>query len=581
MKRLFPYLRPYLPRMILGLAIKFAGTVMDLFLPWILSYLIDEVVPLREEGKILFWGGVMILCAVAAVVTNIAANRMASWVAQHTTQAIRHDLFRKISYLSCSQVDGYTIPSLEARLTTDTYNIHQFIGRMQRLGVRAPILLLGGILVTLALDWALALVLIATLPLLGLLVYLISRKGVPMYTQLQKQVDAMVRTVRENISGVRVVKALSKEEYERERFHQVNGQVVRWEKKAGVTMGLTNPIMNLLLNTGLTIVVLVGAWRVNAGLMQTGAILAFLTYFTIILNAMLSVTRMFVMYSKGSASAQRIAEILDTPEDLAERPAPEKAESGEPCHVSFDHVSFSYQKNGYNLEDISFRLKKGETLGIIGATGAGKTTIASLLQRLYDADEGEIRIGGRPVYAIPAEELHRKFGVTFQNDILFADTIRENIDFGRGLTDEQVEKAARCAQALGFIQELGDGFQHRLTSRGTNLSGGQKQRLLVARALAGEPEILILDDSSSALDYRTDSLLRRALAEEYGGITTIIIAQRISSILHCDHILVLEEGRELGYGTHQQLLETCQVYREISHSQMGGDQYGQGTQSNP
>ena len=544
MKRLFPYLRPYLPRMSLGLAIKFAGTVMDLFLPWILSYLIDEVVPLREEGKILFWGGVMILCAVAAVVTNIAANRMASWVAQHTTQAIRHDLFRKISYLSCSQVDGYTIPSLEARLTTDTYNIHQFIGRMQRLGVRAPILLLGGILVTLALDWALALVLIATLPLLGLLVYLISRKGVPMYTQLQKQVDAMVRTVRENISGVRVVKALSKEEYERERFHQVNGQVVRWEKKAGVTMGLTNPIMNLLLNTGLTIVVLVGAWRVNAGLMQTGAILAFLTYFT-----------------KGSASAQRIAEILDTPEDLAERPAPEKAESGEPCHVSFDHVSFSYQKNGYNLEDISFRLKKGETLGIIGATGAGKTTIASLLQRLYDADEGEIRIGGRPVYAIPAEELHRKFGVTFQNDILFADTIRENIDFGRGLTDEQVEKAARCAQALGFIQELGDGFQHRLTSRGTNLSGGQKQRLLVARALAGEPEILILDDSSSALDYRTDSLLRRALAEEYGGITTIIIAQRISSILHCDHILVLD--------------------REISHSQMGGDQYGQGTQSNP
>ena len=185
------------------------------------------------------------------------------------------------------------------------------------------------------------------------------------------------------------------------------------------------------------------------------------------------------------------------------------------------------------------------------------------------------------MYAIPAEELHRKFGVTFQNDILFADTIRENIDFGRGLTDEQVEKAARCAQALGFIQELGDGFQHRLTSRGTNLSGGQKQRLLVARALAGEPEILILDDSSSALDYRTDSLLRRALAEEYGGITTIIIAQRISSILHCDHILVLEEGRELGYGTHQQLLETCQVYREISHSQMGGDQYGQGTQSNP
>ena len=567
MKRLYPYLKPYLGRMTWGLIIKFTGTIMDLLLPWILSYLIDEIVPLRDMRLIIFWGVMMALCAVAALVTNVVANRMASWVAQHTTENIRHDLFQKISYLSCKQIDEYTIPSLEARLTTDTYNIHQLVGRMQRLGVRAPILLLGGILITLMLDWALALGLISLLPLIGILVYFVSKRGVPMYATLQKKVDAMVRTVRENASGVRVIRALSKGEYEKDRFKEVNAEVVYWEKKAGITMSLTNPMMNLLLNGGLTAVVVVGAWRVNYGLMQTGAILAFLTYFTIILNAMLSITRMFVMFSRGSASAQRIAEVLDTPEDLAETQEDAKPS---PYHIEFDHVSFSYQKKESNVEDITFRLKRGETLGIIGATGSGKSTLMSLLMRLYDADSGGVFIDGRPIASIPAGELHRKFGVTFQNDVLFADTIYENIDFGRGLPEEQIRRAAECAQAMEFINGLEDGFQHKLTSRGTNLSGGQKQRLLVARALAGNPEILILDDSSSALDYRTDSLLRRALRENYRDTTTVIIAQRVSSILHADHILVIEEGREIGYGTHEQLLESCEVYREISHSQMGG-----------
>ncbi len=568
MKRLYPYLKPYLGRMTWGLIIKFTGSIMDLLLPWILSYIIDDVVPLRDVKMVLFWGGMMILCAVAALVTNVVANRMASWVAQHTTESIRHDLFEKISYLSCKQIDEYTIPSLEARLTSDTYNIHNLIGRMQRLGVRAPILLLGGIIVTLLLDWALALVLIALLPLLGILVYFVSKKGVPMYMTLQQKVDAMVRTVRENASGIRVIKALSKGEYEKDRFRQVNSQVVYWEKKAGVTMSLTNPMMNLLLNFGLTAVVAVGAWRVNYGLMQTGAILAFLTYFTIILNAMLSITRMFVMFSRGSASAQRIAQVLDTPQDLMQT---HEAPQPSPYRVEFDHVCFSYQKKEDNVQDIHFRLKKGETLGIIGATGSGKSTLTALLMRLYDADSGRIFIDGQPIASIPQGELHQKFGVTFQNDVLFADTIYENIDFGRHLPKEQIRKAAECAQAMEFISELEDGFEHRLTSRGTNLSGGQKQRILIARALAANPEILILDDSSSALDYRTDSLLRRALRENYGETTTVIIAQRVSSLLHADHILVMEEGREIGYGTHEQLLESCETYREISQSQMGGD----------
>lgn len=556
--------------MSVGLLIKFTGTIMDLALPWILSYMIDDIVPLKDVGLIFIWGTAMIVCAVIALVTNIAANRMASWVAQHTTQTLRHDLFSKISYLSCKQIDDFSIPSLESRLTTDTYNIHQMIGMMQRLGVRAPILLLGGILVTLTLDPLLSLVLICTLPLIAAVMVYVSKKGIPLYIHLQRGVDEMVRTVRENISGIRVIKALSKTDYEKERFAKVNSEVVRREKKAATTMALTNPVMNLFLNVGLTVVILVGAFLVNANMSQPGKIIAFMTYFTIILNAMLSINRLFVMYSKGTASAARISEVLNTPEDLKTQKVPEDLNAEGTYHILFDDVSFSYQKKEADISHISFRLKKGETLGIIGATGAGKSTITALLMRLYDADSGHILIDGKPVESIPSEELHTKFGVVFQSDALFADTIAENIDFGRKLSKEQLLRAAECAQAMEFIRSLPDGFEHRLTARGTNLSGGQKQRLLIARALAGDPEILILDDSSSALDYRTDAKMRQALKQHYANTTSIIIAQRVSSILHADHILVIEDGKELGYGTHEELLQRCDIYRQIAESQMGG-----------
>lgn len=565
MKMLLRYLKPFIPRMSLGLTIKFIGSVMDLLLPWMLSRIIDEVVPQKDMGLIALWGGGMILAALLAWVTNIVANRMAAWVAQHTTETIRHDLFTKISLLSCAQVDAYSIPSLESRLTSDTYNVHQMIGMFQRMGVRAPILLLGGVLITLTLDPMLALVLICTLPFLGGLMLGVSKKGIPLYQELQKKVDSMVRTVRENISGIRVIKALSKTDYEKERFAGVNQAVVEKEKKAGVTMALTNPLVNLFLNIGLTAVILVGAFRVNAGLTQPGKIIAFLTYFTIILNAMMGITRIFVMGSKGIASGNRIAEVLETPGDLAVVAAEKKETEN---HVEFQHVTFSYGKKEPSVEDISFALKPGETLGIIGATGSGKSTLAALLMRLYDPDGGLVSLSGRPVFSIPPEELHTKFGVTFQNDVLFADTIYENIDFGRGLPREQIEKAARCAQAMEFISALPEGFQHMLTAKGTNLSGGQKQRLLIARALAGNPEILILDDSSSALDYKTDAALRKALREEYGNVTTVIVAQRVSSILHADRILVLEEGKALGYGSHEELMDSCEIYQEIAKIQM-------------
>ena len=568
MREIFRYLKPHVPRMLVGFVFKFSGTLVELFIPMILSYIIDDVVPTGNITLVYWWGGAMLLCAVMALINNIVANRMASAVARETTRSVRHDLFAKISYLSSRQIDDFSIPSLESRLTTDTYNVNQVIGMMQRLGVRAPILLVGGVFVTMAMEPVLTLVMIAIMPFIGVVVWLVTRKGVPMYTYLQKGIDIMVRTVRENISGIRVIKALSRTEQEKEHFARVNQEVVNRETKASITMGITNPMMNLFLNTGLTLVVVVGAFRVNSGVTKVGAIIAFLSYFTIILNAMLSITRLFVMYSRGSASASRICEVLYTREDLKVVEAPTVSEE---AHVVFDDVCFSYQKKGDDISHISFTLKKGETLGIIGGTGSGKSTIAALLMRLYERDSGSIRISGRPVESIPPEELHTKFGVVFQNDVLFADTIAANIDFGRNLPEERIIQAARCAQAMEFIDALPDGFQHMLTPRGTNLSGGQKQRVLLARALAGYSEILILDDSSSALDYRTDASLRQALREEYSSVTTIVIAQRVSSILHADHILVLEDGKALGYGTHEELMETCPLYREISESQMGGD----------
>ncbi len=565
MKKLLFYIRPYFLQILYQFSIKFIGTIMDLLLPWLLAYIIDDVVPARDMVSVYIYGGLMIVCAAVAVSFNIIANRMATKTARNITEKIRHDLFEKVSFLSSRQVDSFTVPSLISRLTSDTYNVHQMVDRMQRLGVRAPILLLGGIAVTLTLEPVLTLILVCTLPILAVMVFFISRKGVALFTDTQAAIDKLVRKIQENMTGIRIIKALSKTEYEKERFGEINDEVVKKDQRAGILMSLTNPIMNLLLNIGLTLVVIVGAFRVDSGLTQPGKIIAFLSYFAIILNALMMVTRLFVMYSKGAASAKRISTVLDSPEEmLTEDPAHTASE----YHVEFKNVCFSYNKVQNNLTDISFALKRGETLGIIGATGSGKSTVINLLLRFYDPDSGEIRISGDSIKGIPGKSLHTKFGVVFQNDFLFADTIRENIDFGRSLTDREVEAAVKSAQA-DFIRLKEGGSAHRLTVKGANLSGGQKQRLLIARALAANPEILILDDCSSALDYLTDAALRKALRRNFSSTTTIVVAQRISSIMNSEKIMMLEDGRIIGYGTHEELLASCDSYREIYDTQMG------------
>ena len=550
---------------------------MDLFIPWILAYVIDSVIPVGSLRLIFAWGGVMLVCSILAVSFNIIANRMASRVASDATQIIRHDLFAKTMYLSARQTDAFTKPSLISRLTTDTYNVNQMIGRVQRLGVRAPILLVGGVLFTMSLDPVLSSVLLLVMPVLAVVMVVVSRKGMPLYRKLQSSVDSFVCLVREDIAGIRVIKALSKMDYEKEKFDRINKMVVTCERNAEKTMAVLNPSMNMLLNLGLVGVIIVGAFRVNAGTSEVGKILAFMTYFTIILNAMMSISRMFVIINKAVASAARIDQVLSCEDDLAllgDKTEPEAentdtVEADAEKEIVFDNVTFSYNKKEPNLKDISFTVRKGEMLGIIGSTGSGKTTLASLLMRLMDVDEGRVLIGGRDVRSFEKEELRSRFGVVFQNDTIFEDTIYENVRMGRQLGREEIVQALSYAQAEEFTQEKERSEGGMLDIRGANLSGGQKQRVLIARALAARPEILILDDSSSALDYRTDAMLRRQLKENFSGTTTILIAQRISSVMHADHILVLEDGEMIGYGTHEELLMGCAVYREISRSQTG------------
>lgn len=562
----FRYAKPYLRRIIGVLAVKFTGTMMDLVLPWLLAFVIDDAVPTGDRGYIVMLGALMLVCAVIAIIGNITANRMSAAVSRDITIQIRHDVYEHISELSFRDIDDISVPSLLSRLTNDTYNFHNMLDRIQRLGVRAPLLVLGGTALTLILEPTLALVLVGAMPVLGLLVYFVSKKGVKLYARVQRKVEELVRTVRENAMGVRVIKALSKEDSERRRFAHASEDVRQAEGDAGIVMAVTDPAMSFILNTGLAVVLIVGAYRVNAGLMLPGKIIAFLSYFTIILNAMLSVTKLFVILSRGTASADRLGEILARPVDTHDKPR-SHVENG--AHIEFENVSFSYGGVTNDLEGVSFKLRRGGTLGIIGPTGSGKTTLVSLLMRFYSPSSGTVRINGDDIEGIPAKELRAMFGAVFQNDVLLNDTVSENIKFMRDISDGDMELAARSAQAAQFIEALPLKYAEPLDIRGANLSGGQKQRILISRALAGRPDILVLDDAESALDYATDAALRRAIHESYGDTTTVIISERISSIRNADLILVMEHGKIAASGTHEELMEINRDYREIAEIQLG------------
>lgn len=568
MKKIFSYLSPYKFKMILGFTFKVIGTFSELLLPLIMAYMIDEIAPTEDILLLAVWSVIMFLCALGGLIGNVTANRMASKVARDTTERIRDDLFSKNLALSARQIDKVTIPSLVSRLSSDTYNVHTMVGMMQRLGVRAPILLVGGIALTFTVDPILALILLCLSPIVLMVVIFISKYGIVLYTKLQKSVDSMVRKVRDDYTGIRVIKALSKRKYESESFTKLNNQVLANEKRATLITGISSPLLNLVLNLGMCAVIFVGAYRVNGGNAKVGDIMAFTSYFTIILNAILSISRIFVILTKGGASAKRIAEILDMEEELI----PEiinKVDTSKDF-ITFDHVSFKYD-DAWVLKDISFSLKEGESLGIIGSTGSGKSSLINLLLRFYDPNVGSIYFEGKDLRNLDTKELKEKIGVVFQSDFLMSASIKENVDFERNIDPSYIDEAIKTSSAEKFVNEHG-GYEGMLTAKGANFSGGQKQRLLIARALASKPKLLILDDSSSALDYKTDTQLRKTLIQNYPMTTTIMIAQRISSIRFASKILVLNKGEVVGFGSDEELMKNCPTYQDIYRSQHQDDE---------
>ena len=584
MKLIFRSMGKYRRMVFAAVILKLLGTLAELAIPYILEHILDDVVPLGNLPQVILWGILMFVAAFVTRTLNVTANRRAIDNAHRVSYDVRQALFRKIAYLDGNRFDSFGLPSLISRMTSDSYNVQSSVQQLQALCIRAPMMLLGGLAVTLIMDPGLAMILVVMLPFLILVVLTVSARGIPLFAAVQSKLDTLVRIMRENITGIRVVKALSKTEYEKRRFAKANGEMTDTDIAASTVMAIPGPFMQFCLNVGLTLVVLLGAKRVNGGTLEPGVILAFLTYFNMITQGVMGLSRIFMTMSKASASANRIDAVLRA-ESAQKVLSREEGliPTGSGC-IRFEQVGFRYGEDSRSggdakdfagggrekaLDGISFSLEKGESLGIIGPTGCGKSTVISLLLRFYDATEGGVFLNGRDVRTYDRDDLRRRFGVCFQNDMVFQDTLRANVDFGRGLEAAAVEDAIRDAMAKEYVDALPEGLEYRADIKGANLSGGQKQRLLVARALAGKPDILILDDSSSALDYKTDAAMRRAIHENYGDVTLIMVAQRVSSVMGMTRILVMDEGKCIGYGTHQELLETCPAYRETFDIQMG------------
>ena len=554
---------------LLTMVIKFIGTFLELLIPYVLEYIIDVVAPTKSLKMVLVWGGVMIVLAILCRLFNKTANQRAVTSASKNIYRLRQDLFEKTIYLSSDVIDKITLPSLISRLTSDSYNILSFMQSSQTLGVRAPILLLGGFIVTFSMDRGMAMILAVMAPLIIAIVVFISRKGIPLYTTVQKKLDEVVRIMRENISGIRVIKALGKEKRESHHFEMADKDMEKSEIKAGFTMALPTSIVKVFMNIGLVLVVIIGAVRVSEGTMKPGVILAFLSYFQMIMMGVLTLNRFFLMMSKANASSMRIKDTMDSISSLSiteEESGNEKAKEG---YIVFDDVSFSYNGSSNAVSHISFSLEREKTLGIIGGTGSGKSTIINLMMRFYDPQKGNIFVDGKNIKSYELPSLRRHFGVVFQNDFIFHDTISSNIKMGRNISDEDMKKAAENAMAAEFIERYEEGYEHYSAIHGAAFSGGQKQRLLISRALSGDSPVIVLDDSSSALDYHTDSMVRKNILSNHKSSSLVIVAERVSAVMNADEILVLHNGEIIGRGRHDHLMESCDEYRDIYQTQMG------------
>lgn len=558
---------------IIGQTSKLIEAIFEVIVPLIMAAIVDNGIKGNMgKGYIYKMGGVLVLLGVLGLCFALICQYLASKASQSVGTVMRNDMFRHINSLSNAELDRLGTPSLITRLTNDINQVQQAVAMFIRLVVRAPFIVIGSAIMAMSIDLKLSVIFVIIIPLVVLVLYIIMSRSIKYYKVIQKKLDRISLVTREGLSGVRVIRAFSRQDTEQKRFDEANDDYLDISLRVGCLSALLNPLTYVILNLAIAAIVWFGGIRVNIGQLTQGEVIAFVNYMTQISLALVVVANLVVLFTKAAASSARINEVLEIEPSI--KNGTEQNGAGSENAVEFSHVYFSYNNSGeYALEDIDFTAKKGQTIGVIGGTGSGKSTLASLIPRFYDISNGELKIDGTDAAEYDTTALRQRIGVVPQKAVLFSGTIAENMRWGkRGASDEEIWKALETAQAKEFVDKMPEGLNTHIAQGGKNLSGGQKQRLTIARALVSQPDILILDDSASALDFATDAALRKAIAQNTTGMTTFIISQRANSIMQADKIIVLDDGRQVGLGTHKELLESCDVYREICYSQLSKEE---------
>ena len=569
MKHLYPYLRRFRKESILAPLFKMLEATFDLLVPMVVADIIKVGIAGGDTTYIWTRCGLLVLMALIGLLCSFTAQYFAARAAIGTSTGLRHELMAHIQSLSFSELDTLGVSTLITRMTSDVNQVQNGLNMFLRLFLRSPFIVAGAMIAAFTIDTQIALIFLAAIPVLAVIVFGIMRITSPMYKTVQARLDAVTGATRENLSGVRVVRAFGREDAEEENFVQQNGGLNAMQLKVGRIAALMNPLTYVVVNLGIIGILYFGANKIGSGALLSGDVVALVNYMSQILVELVKLANLVVLLTRAIASMGRVSQVLDTPSTMAFPEKPVSADAASDVAVAFDHVSLRYQGAGAeSLSDVTFTAKKGQTIGVIGGTGSGKTTLVSLIPRFYDATKGQVTLLGQPITAYSKEELNRHVAVVMQKAQLFKGTIRSNLLWGNeNATDEELWHALSIAQSEDFVRQKPGKLDDPVEQGGRNLSGGQRQRLTIARALVGHPDILILDDSASALDYATDAALRKALRTLPAETTLFIVSQRTSSLRHADQIIVLDDGHVVGIGKHDTLMQTCEVYREIHESQ--------------
>ena len=577
MRNLLIYLKDYKKESIIGPLFKLLEATFELIVPVIMARIID--IGIKNQDTLYIWkmGAVLVIFGILGLTCSLLAQYFAAKAAVGFGTALRHDLFWHIENLSHAEVDKVGSSTLVVRMTSDVNQVQSGVNLVLRLFLRSPFIVVGALVMAFTINWKAAMVFVVTVPLLAFVIYGIMVITIPLYKKVQRELDEVLLTTRENLTGVRVIRAFRTQKLERETFEHKSDVLMAIQMHVGKISASLNPLTYIIVNAGIIAVIWFGGIRVNVGDMTQGEVIALVNYMTQTLLALVALANLIITFTKALASAGRINEVFAMKPGIVDGNEKESAvqQTEEPkTAVSMEDVTFYYQKSKEPaLEHISFTAKKGETIGIIGGTGSGKSTLVSLIPRFYDVTEGRVFVNGKDVREYKVENLRSKVGMVPQKAVLFHGTIRDNMKMGReDARDEEIFEALKTAQALEIVENKPGKLDTVLSEGGKNLSGGQRQRLTIARALVRNPEVLILDDSASALDFATDANLRKAIAEDTNNMTVFIVSQRAASIMHADKIIVLDDGQMVGYGTHQELLKQCEVYQEICYSQFSKEE---------